>query len=70
MLDAIADAYYSTEVEDDYENQPEPVVQQVIPIAEACQMMERLVLFEMQRGKDPQVVEMLRTQLRKLKWER
>ena len=32
-------------------------------------MMEKMLLFEMQRGKDPQVAEMLQKQLRKLKWE-
>jgi hypothetical protein len=43
----------SPTIEGDNDSRIEPVVAQVISVGEACQMMEKIVLFEMQRGKNP-----------------
>ena len=69
MLDSIAESY-SQILDEETSSQDEEELEQPISVNEACQFLEKVILFEMHRGENVQFVGEMQKYLRTLKWER
>jgi hypothetical protein len=69
ILDSIAESY-SQVPDEEISSQDEGELEQPISVDEVCQVLEKVVLFEMHRGENLQFAADMQKYLRTLKWER